>query len=212
MADDDIRTRLDEIEAYCAAATEGPWWRREGYAEIDGKNYAEVLIPGPVACGSYCYGGSSTIDGDRLDADLAFISAARTDLPAVVAALRDALAEVKRLKPLAGEHGVWKAEALRRREEQHRLEAKVAHIEASGPDHDLRACSTFVREFSDRLMEVTHERDALAVENARLRAALTHIQRWDCLNPPRGDLLADLPWLARLVDAALATTEPGEGS
>lgn len=87
---------LDAIEARANAATEGPWWRREGYAEIEGQNYAEVLIPGRVECGSYCYGGTSTIDGDRLDADLAFIAAARTDLPAVVAALRGALAEVER--------------------------------------------------------------------------------------------------------------------
>jgi hypothetical protein len=37
----------------------------------------------------------------------------------------------------------------------------------------------------------------------RLRAALTRIQGWDCLNPPRHDLLHDLPWLRRLVDEAL---------
>jgi hypothetical protein len=37
----------------------------------------------------------------------------------------------------------------------------------------------------------------------RLRAALIRIQEWDCLNPPRQDLLHDLPWLRRLVDEAL---------
>jgi hypothetical protein len=37
----------------------------------------------------------------------------------------------------------------------------------------------------------------------RLRAVLTRIQGWDCLNPPRQDLLHDLPWLRRLVDEAL---------
>jgi len=79
---------LDAIEARANAATEGPWWRREGHAEIDGQNYAEVLIPGRVECGSYCYGGTSTIEGDRLDADLAFIAHARTDVPALVAEVR----------------------------------------------------------------------------------------------------------------------------
>lgn len=34
-------------------------------------------------------------------------------------------------------------------------------------------------------------------------AALRKIQQWDCLNPPRPELLADLPWLKRVVDAAL---------
>lgn len=82
---------LDAIEARANAATEGPWWRREGHAEINGQNYAEVLIPGRVECGSYCYGGRSTIEGDRLDADLAFIAHARADVP-------DLVAEVRRLR------------------------------------------------------------------------------------------------------------------
>ena len=82
---------LDAIEARANAATEGPWWRREGHAEIDGQNYAEVLIPGRVECWSHCYGGTSTIEGDRLDADLAFIAHARADVP-------DLVAEVRRLR------------------------------------------------------------------------------------------------------------------
>lgn len=45
---------------------------------------------------------------------------------------------------------------------------------------------------------------ALLAERDRLRAALGRIQKWDCLNPPRADLLGDLPWLRRLVDEALA--------
>lgn len=40
------------------------------------------------------------------------------------------------------------------------------------------------------------------------RAALKAIQGWDCLNPPNADLCADLPWLRRLVDAALAGPAP----
>lgn len=88
---------LDAIEARANAATEGPWWRREGHAEIDGQNYAEVLIPGRVECGSYCYGGTSTIEGDRLDADLAFIAHARADVPDLVAEVRRLRAQVRDL-------------------------------------------------------------------------------------------------------------------
>ena len=91
---------LDAIEARANAATEGPWWRREGHAEIDGQNYAEVLIPGRVECGSYCYGGTSTIEGDRLDADLAFIAHARADVPALVD-------EVRRLRDLVHAKQSW---------------------------------------------------------------------------------------------------------
>jgi hypothetical protein len=49
--------------------------------------------------------------------------------------------------------------------------------------------------------------EALLAEVDRLRAALIRIQGWDCLNPPRQDLLHDLPWLRRLVDEALGTEQ-----
>jgi hypothetical protein len=45
--------------------------------------------------------------------------------------------------------------------------------------------------------------EAALAEIDRLRAALMRVQEWDCLNPPRQDLLHDLPWLRRLVDEAL---------
>lgn len=55
------------------------------------------------------------------------------------------------------------------------------------------------------------DKDRLRRRNARLkeeaqkyRAALVQIRQWDCLNPPRPELLADLPWLKKLVDDALA--------
>jgi len=38
--------------------------------------------------------------------------------------------------------------------------------------------------------------------------ALKMIAEWDCLNPPRSDLLSDLSWLKRLVDRALAGHDP----
>lgn len=45
--------------------------------------------------------------------------------------------------------------------------------------------------------------DAIVRERDALKAALIKIQQWDCLNPPRSELLADLPWLKRLVDETL---------
>lgn len=55
------------------------------------------------------------------------------------------------------------------------------------------------------------EKDQLRRRNARLkeeaqkyRSALLKIREWDVLNPPRPELLADLPWLKKLVDEALA--------
>lgn len=51
------------------------------------------------------------------------------------------------------------------------------------------------------------DRDALLAalaERDGLRAAVKTIGEWDCLNPPRGDLLSDLPWLRQVVDSALA--------
>lgn len=36
--------------------------------------------------------------------------------------------------------------------------------------------------------------------NSHLEGILETISQWDCPNPPRADLLGDLPWLRRLVD------------
>lgn len=91
--------RLDEIRARADAATGGPWEvrkSRSGNNWIDGRNYDEILAPETVECMAYCYGGSSMIRLDDMDA--AFIAAARDDVPwllaevARVARERDALA------------------------------------------------------------------------------------------------------------------------
>ncbi len=41
-----------------------------------------------------------------------------------------------------------------------------------------------------------------------LEKALRTIQQWNCLNPPEPDMLLDLPWLGRFVNAALKGEEP----
>ena len=94
--------QLDEIEAAAKKATPGEW-RVDG-EQIEAGEFGEVIIPGPVLCGSYCYGGSSTIDGDRLAEDFAHI--AMMD-PATTLAL---VAEVRELR--AKVERVWEIHAL----------------------------------------------------------------------------------------------------
>lgn len=83
---------LDAIQARADAATEGPW-------EADGSEVSQhwsrpepwlTVASSEVACMSYCYGGSAR--GIERDEDAAFIAAARTDVPVLVAALRAVLA------------------------------------------------------------------------------------------------------------------------
>jgi hypothetical protein len=76
-------------------------------------------------------------------------------------------------------------------EEIDRLRAKLD--EADGV---LAAATSAITEQLNRAVALRRECD-------RLRAALIRIQEWDCLCPPRQDLLHDLPWLRRLVDEAL---------
>jgi hypothetical protein len=62
-----------------------------------------------------------------------------------------------------------------------------------------------------RTQDTLLERAAASEQDAsRLREALQQIQSWDCLNPPRADLLADLPWLRRIVDAAMQKDAEGK--
>lgn len=75
---------LEAIKARAAAATEGPWewddptigqhWSRP-------KPWTEV-VNADVACGGYCYGGSSS--PIKSDVDGQFIAHAREDIPALV--------------------------------------------------------------------------------------------------------------------------------
>ena len=51
--------------------------------------------------------------------------------------------------------------------------------------------------------------ERLIAERDVARNALLKIQEWDCLNPPRSDLLCDLPWLRDVVDTAMSQQEEG---
>ncbi|QIK83003.1 hypothetical protein [Sanguibacter sp. HDW7] len=83
------RPSLADITQRAEDATEGPW-------EADGRTvnqcvgqWAEVVST-EVSCGSYCYGGTGR--GVESASDAEFIAHARTDVPALSAAIRDVLA------------------------------------------------------------------------------------------------------------------------
>ena len=84
--------RLNEIEARANAATEGPWeW--EGEAKAEWEIGANSLVPSrrpddPVL---YGYGYDASGIEVKSPADAEFIAASRTDVPALVEALRAGL-------------------------------------------------------------------------------------------------------------------------
>lgn len=57
------------------------------------------------------------------------------------------------------------------------------------------------------LTHALNQRDEARRKAQKYERALRAIQKWDCLNPPRGELLSDLPWLKQLVDTALSESE-----
>ena len=83
---------LDQIEARAEAATPGPW-TTNGAGEVS-QHWScpqpwKTVVGTEVACMAYCYGGSAK--GVERDEDAEFIAAARTDVPALVDALRAVL-------------------------------------------------------------------------------------------------------------------------
>lgn len=82
----------DDVADRAEAALEGtspePWHIPRSGQGIDSGEYGTVIERGNVKCMSYCYGGSSTIEGDNLGADLRFIAAARSLVPELVAELK----------------------------------------------------------------------------------------------------------------------------
>ena len=97
--------RLNEIEARANAATEGPWeW--EGEAKAEWEIGANSLVPSrrpddPVL---YGYGYDASGIEVKTPADAEFIAHARTDVPALVAALRAVLKLHKHHAGRGGEH------------------------------------------------------------------------------------------------------------
>ena len=91
-------SRLNEIEARANAATEGPWeW--EGEAKAEWEIGANSLVPSrrpddPVL---YGYGYDASGIEVKTPADAEFIAHARTDVPALVAALYEVLDQHQRV-------------------------------------------------------------------------------------------------------------------
>lgn len=116
----------DDVADRAEAALEGtspePWHIPRSGQGIDSGEYGTVIERGNVECMSYCYGGSSTIDGDNLDADLRFIAAARSLVPELVAELKTVRAERDWLQQYLGEEDMirW----LEKRIERQRREAE----------------------------------------------------------------------------------------
>lgn len=88
---------LARVDAVLEGVSPEPWTVPRSGQGIDSGEYGTVIERGNVECMSYCYGGSSTLEGDNLDADLRFIAAARTLVPELVAALKAERAENERL-------------------------------------------------------------------------------------------------------------------
>lgn len=96
----DLSEKLAAIEALEQAATPGPWQaNKDGTIDADGR--AEVLCRGEVDCMSYCYGGTSVIEGDNLEADTAFIAASREAVPFLLALVRDQAAKLAAVEEVA---------------------------------------------------------------------------------------------------------------
>lgn len=76
---EELAAAADRLDALAANATAGPWsvsLRGGGQTvgiEAGEQGYDEVVVPGEVRCGSYCYGGTSVIDA--ADADWRYIAA-----------------------------------------------------------------------------------------------------------------------------------------
>ena len=87
----DLTDRLDEIQARAEATTPGPW--EADVTEVS-QHWSRpkpwvTVVSSEVACMAYCYGGIGR--GIERETDAEIIAAARTDVPALVAALRAVL-------------------------------------------------------------------------------------------------------------------------
>lgn len=96
-------TELEAIDARCEAATPGPW----GFA-TEAERHAVVCaeIKPPTFVGLILH------DRPNKDADAAFISGARVDLPKLLAAYRELRADKERLDWLAEKSEYWAREAI----------------------------------------------------------------------------------------------------
>jgi small-conductance mechanosensitive channel len=91
-------------------------------------------------------------------------------------------------------------------DEEHLDDHFLCQREVAERDARIRELEAMLNEQQDHLGVVRADNLRLTNRILELETALRTIQAWDCLNPPRSDLLADLPWLRNVVDAALGST------
>ncbi len=96
---------LDAIEARANAASAGPWVLRLG-------PHAIPEVHGPKYGVAFTFYGEGEGENDHADADAAFIAAARTDVPALVARVRELEADIAARDRSAAETRAWLDEAL----------------------------------------------------------------------------------------------------
>jgi len=89
----DLNARLDTIAARADAATEGPWFWDENFGAKDDTGLALTNAAGVEVVSAYNFHCCEFRDSPHVPIhDRAFIAAARTEIPALVAALRAVLA------------------------------------------------------------------------------------------------------------------------
>lgn len=100
----DLTYTLDQIDAACEAATEGPWeYGCDGHTDTisgDGEDWFDVRAPSGIVTGCVLTGDDST--DEQTEADHAFIALARTALPELAAKVRE-------LQDAITETGTWLA-------------------------------------------------------------------------------------------------------
>lgn len=68
---------------------------------------------------------------------------------------------------------------------------------------DYDTVNTNLTSTQERCTELVEEARVERRRRKKLEHALHQILQWDCLNPPRSEVLHDLPWLRKLVETAL---------
>lgn len=93
MSADVLRRAAGLMRERAEAATRTRWLVPRGGTGIDAGEYDTVVGRGPVDCMAYCYGGTSTIEGDRLEQDQAHIAGMDPTVALAVADWLDRTAE-----------------------------------------------------------------------------------------------------------------------
>lgn len=182
---------LDSIEARANAATEGPWLAHDERSDLREENpdvnpmwvVAHMEPNGVIWVRDIADIGG----GEQDETDAEFIAHARTDVPALVAALREARAEVERLRTLADDN--WRS--LEREATEHartqtaadRLLAEAAaHLRAIGvpkrgeplsEGEQARFSAAIERGLRKRAEDLAEDLEARGLDLAASNAALT---------------------------------------